>query len=450
MKNKKISRRNFIKLGGLAGAGFVFVPFVSGCGGDDSANNGDTKPVNPGTGVKVGDVLSDWAEGYLDIHVINTGRGESTLYIFPDGTTMLVDAAGSLTDIGDADEDAGVPTTPPKPNASITSGQVVVDYVNHFAKAASNKLNYLMLSHFHPDHMGSYSTSVPMATSGDFRLTGITEVGAKVKFDKLIDRGYPNYNFPEDLTTSSYFSTAGHNMMKNYIKFVNWAVGNGSTAEQFEVGRNDQLTLKQNPSKYSNFQIRNIVSNGIVWTGTGTGVKNTFPDGSVVAAATYKNENVNSIGFQLKYGGFDYFAGGDLQYTNRSLYAWLDIEKPVAEVVTAVDVMKTNHHCTSNCNSDVLVAKLKPRVALVHSWREKHPYPATAKRFYDLNCDLFSTCVMEANKPLLASYMSKILSTQGHIVVRVAPGGLQYKIYVLDDSNQEYIIKSISGPYQSA
>ena len=45
---------------------------------------------------KVGEQLSPWTEGSLDIHFINTGRGESTFYVLPDGTTMLVDMAGSL------------------------------------------------------------------------------------------------------------------------------------------------------------------------------------------------------------------------------------------------------------------------------------------------------------------------------------------------------------------
>ena len=40
----------------------------------------------------VGQSLPAWKEGYLDLHHINTGRGSCAYYIFPDGTTMLVDA----------------------------------------------------------------------------------------------------------------------------------------------------------------------------------------------------------------------------------------------------------------------------------------------------------------------------------------------------------------------
>ena len=42
--------------------------------------------------VIAGTPLPPWQEGCLDIHAINSGRGECTFFILPDGTTMLVDA----------------------------------------------------------------------------------------------------------------------------------------------------------------------------------------------------------------------------------------------------------------------------------------------------------------------------------------------------------------------
>ena len=43
---------------------------------------------------EVGRPLTPWSEGELDIHHINTGRGEAALLILPDGTGLLVDASG--------------------------------------------------------------------------------------------------------------------------------------------------------------------------------------------------------------------------------------------------------------------------------------------------------------------------------------------------------------------
>src|SRR4029450_11039490 len=51
-----------------------------------------------------------WPRGALDIPPINTGRGNATLFVLPDGTTLLVDAGdgGALPPRG----------TPPRPDAS--------------------------------------------------------------------------------------------------------------------------------------------------------------------------------------------------------------------------------------------------------------------------------------------------------------------------------------------
>jgi hypothetical protein len=40
----------------------------------------------------IGKPLPPWQQGWLDLHHINTGRGNAALYILPDGTTILFDA----------------------------------------------------------------------------------------------------------------------------------------------------------------------------------------------------------------------------------------------------------------------------------------------------------------------------------------------------------------------
>ena len=59
---------------------------------------------------KVGEPLPLWTDGCLDIHFINSGRGECAFYILPDGTTLLVDAGEIVVTDG-----TGVPQ---KPDAS--------------------------------------------------------------------------------------------------------------------------------------------------------------------------------------------------------------------------------------------------------------------------------------------------------------------------------------------
>jgi len=41
---------------------------------------------------KAGDLFPAWSPGTLDIHQIVTGRGNSNFMMFPDGTTVLIDA----------------------------------------------------------------------------------------------------------------------------------------------------------------------------------------------------------------------------------------------------------------------------------------------------------------------------------------------------------------------
>ena len=46
-----------------------------------------------------GQTLKKWEAGYLDIHHINTGRGDCTFCVLPDGTTLLIDAGEVKADV---------------------------------------------------------------------------------------------------------------------------------------------------------------------------------------------------------------------------------------------------------------------------------------------------------------------------------------------------------------
>lgn len=415
---------------------FLFVLFFS-CGKPGKSNPPEPTGPDPDESL-IGKVLPPWQEGFLDISAINTGRGESTFFILPDGTTMLVDVSSSLISPTETN-----PPPPRKPNASITSGKAIVNFINHFLPANNKRINYILLSHFHPDHTGGYESSLPAGPGGTFKKNGVTEIGADIPFDLIVDRGYPNYNFPVNMKSTGF--------MSNYIKFIDWAKdAHGASAEQFGVGRNDQFVLKMNPSKYD-FEIRNLAVNGKVWSGDGLNWTSELPESLSELNAADPNENIFSNAFRLSYGKFDYFTGGDLQYNGSTQHPWKDIEAPIAKIVSQVDVMKANHHGTSNCNSQALLNKLKPEVVLCHVWRDVHPNPETVNRFFAANnsSKIFLTNLDPGNRERLGSNAAKMRSANGHIVVRVDPGGSQYTVYVLDDTNQKYEVKSIHGPYDS-
>lgn len=401
---------------------------------------------------KEGEVLPLWRKGYLDIHTINTGRGESTLYIFPDGTSMLVDAGGSII----TKKVASLPT-PPRPDASITAGQVITDYLRHFlpmtngtrsgSSGSGKHLDYMMISHFHADHMGSVAQGQKRNEEGGFALTGIAEVGNEFLPDRIIVRADPE-EYP-----SGNMSSEPHR--KNIAAFISWGEKKGMVKEAMIPGSTSQITLRKKPSSYPDFHVRNIAANGYVWTGTGLQATTEIPSVNALAASgdidAYPNENILSCMFTLTYGKFDYFAGGDNQYKSTEAYPYLDIERPVSKVVPEVDVMKGGHHLTSGANGKELLEALKPFVVVGSPWRDVQPNPETLGRVYDTSPDakVFLTNLAEVNFPRIRRFLDRICSTNGHIVVRVCPGGSKYWVYVLEDGDQSYRVNRIFGPYRS-
>ena len=43
---------------------------------------------------------------------------------------------------------------------------------------------------------------------------------------------------------------------------------------------------------------------------------------------------------------------------------------------------------------------------------------------------------------------SRAAGINGHVVIRVMPGGKEYFVYLLDDTDFEYRIKSVDGPFK--
>ena len=432
---------------------------------------GKTEPetLDPAIDVKVGDVLPAWQEGYLDIHSINGGRGEAFYYIFPDGTTMLCDAAGAppaeLHDYGS--DSQGVPS---KPSVSVGSGAVIVNYIKHFAPdVAGGRLDYFMSSHYHGDHIGSwrdnYATfgwtpfdkdgnkvSAVNLNAGGFLLNGIAEVGLSIPIDKVLDRG----DWASRPSTD-YYDAGGKKRYQLYINYLDYAKRNqGTVRETLQIGHEDQIVLKHEPSKYTTFGLRTIAAGGDIWTGSGTSVNTTYVPSTEECAKNHVewaiSENIFSCVFMLRYGNFDFFSGGDIQYSGKSSYSWKDIEKPISKVVKKVEGMKASHHSTANTNGAELLSVLKPDFYIAGVWRDVQPNPATLQRVYDANPSvrIFATNLAASNVATLNAAginPANFATTGGHVVTRVLPEGRKYYIYVLDDSNEQYKVKSKFGPF---
>jgi len=389
---------------------------------------------------EISETLSPWTTGTLDIHHINTGKGEAALFILPDGTTLLVDAGYTHR--------PKPRVTSQRPNDSRTPGEWIARYIKAvLPEAANGNLDYALLSHFHGDHIGGVSKNSKLSSSKQYQLDGITMVGEHVPIRKMIDRGWPDYNWPKPLENPT---------MENYRKFLQWHTRKDRmTVERFRPGAADQIVLLHNPGSYPEFVIRNIAANGEVWTGNDEQTRQHIPTLESIPPGDGPSENMCSIAFKLTYGEFDYFTGGDLVgVPDEGAPSWHDLETPVARVVGPVEVNELNHHGYLDSQNAFFLATLQPQVHIIQVYAPSHPSPRVLRRLlstrlYDGPRDIFATNMMEENKVVIGPDLEKLKSDQGHILVRVAPGGQSYQVIILDDSAESYKVTAVHGPYQS-
>ncbi len=131
------------------------------------------------------DRLPPWTPGTLDIHHIDTGVGNATFILAPDGITILIDCGATR---------GGPPaSTALRPDDSRAAGEWVARYALRHARAANRTtLDYIVATHVHPDHIGSPLNGDPRAAAG-YTLTGLSQVDALMPADLVVDRGFPDY-----------------------------------------------------------------------------------------------------------------------------------------------------------------------------------------------------------------------------------------------------------------
>ena len=334
---------------------------------------------------------------------------------------------------------------------------------------SSGRLDYFMASHYHGDHIGAWrdkyskfhwqpvnSSGTPVGTvnlaAGGFVVNGLSDVGMSIPIDKVIDRGDWG-NRP----SGDYLDENSQKLYLNYTNFLAWSAANhGTVREKLAIGHTDQIVLKHSPSKYPGFSVRGIAAGGDIWTGSGTGVNTSYVPSTAQCLANIDewaiDENIYSCVFHLSYGTFDWFSGGDIQFTGKSTYSWKDIELPISKVMKKVEAMKASHHSTKNTNSTELLGVLKPDVYVAGVWQDVQPNPATIKRVLAASpsVKIFTTNLAQSNVETLTGEgvnVGKFSATRGHVVLRILPGGEAFYVYVLDDSDLEYRVKAIFGPY---
>ncbi len=379
--------------------------------------------------------LEPWTPGTLDIHQISTGRGNAAFFRFPDGTTLLVDAG----DVGGL-----IPEATALPDASRGAGAWVARYIRRMA-GADAVLDYALLTHFHPDHLGAPLPAARLAPEG-YRVTGLAEVAESVPIRKLIDRGFPDYGDP---------APPRGPVIENYRAFADQAARRGTVRERIRVGRADQIVLLHHAAEFPDFCVRAVAANGDVWTGTGDETRHLFPAPASVPEADRPQENPCSIALRISYGRFRYYTGGDLYgIPDPGEPTWQDVETPIARAIGKTDVMVLDHHGSIEVANPFFLSTLSPRVIVVPAWSPTHPSPDVlkrllSKRIWPAPRDVFVTRLRDVTKAAIGPRAAQVASDAGHVVVRVAPGGASYFVFILEDADESGAVKAVHGPYAS-
>lgn len=398
--------------------------------------------------------LPAWEPGFLDIHHIQTGRGDCAFAILPDGTTLLIDA-GEMSETHKRTTSRR--NAPLSPNNQRKAHEWIVDYVRQFhpSLSAPKAIDYALITHYHDDHFGEVDSLSAYLPEG-YVLTGITGVGHYLPLKKLIDRGFA---FPIDLKdqltqSQARFTNDAYGMistLKSYWNFIDHhREFNGLVNEPLRVGYKDQIRLNYAPHQYPEFSIYNLASNGIIATGYRPG--DTF---SLIDLGSYPGENPLSNAIRIDYGRFNYYTGGDIAGIGPLGEADPNsVEAHLAPVVGPVDIAVLNHHGNRDSQSAFWVRTLRPRVWIQQNWTADHPGEEVLRRMqsqqlYPGKRSIFSTVMLQGAKDVIGPRLDSYASQKGHIVVRVYPKTYNYRVYVLDDEDLKRSVKSIHGPYES-
>ena len=380
-------------------------------------------------------MFSKWRPGEFQAHFIYTGVCESLFWVFPDGTSALLDC-------GDIPAIMRHPYDVPVPNPKRMAGETIADYVLK-VNPRGKDVDYLVVSHWHSDHTGtpnwqSCGTMVNCARGAYFR-SGFGIAAEKLVFRKAIDRGDD-----EPIPYIDDGDRPGEHMRKLY-DFLKKR--DGLMREKACVGTDEQLV--QRYEGQANFSVRVISANGRIAAPNGT-IRDLYADYlRKHPEKTKLNENGMSLGLLVSYGPFRFYTGGDF-FDNLDGHL---IEDDLAEVCGAVDVAKINHH-GHHSMSRKLVAALRPRVFTACVWDQLHVTSDTMERLCDRGLypgprTIYPTVFTaerqkeDAGASWLGDIAPAVKTTGAHLVLTVAPGGKSYTMTCLDPSDTRLRIKSV-------
>ena len=421
-----MDRRDFIRFSALAGTAFMLdweKAFATG-----AKARGVGKP------------LRKWRKGEFQVHFIYTGVAESMFIIFPDGTTMLLDC-GDHNAVGRGDL-----AVPVLPSPDRHAGEWIARYVLR-VNPAREKVDYMMLSHYHEDHAGCEKFYAGKVARGgeEYILSGFSQAAEYLDFGRAIDRCWPAYDDPIPLIDDGG-ETVPH--MKRFYGYM--TASRGLRIEKFRLGATDQIVQLRNPDAYPGFSVRNICGNGRI----------AFPDGRIKdlyagrknPAPERFNENGMSLGMVFGYGPFRFYTAGDFSDHWKVDGEEYYIENDIADVCGPCDVAKVNHHGHYSMPGK-LVKALGARVWVSCVWDQLHNVAPVMDRLTDRSIYEGDRVVCpgifpaerraeDAGKPWLDDIAAPCFEGC-HVVLTVPKGGKEYSITCVGAADESMTVKSV-------
>ena len=360
-----------------------------------------------------------WHKGEFDIHFIQTGVGEQTFFIFPDGTTMLLDC-------GDMYRNQYLQHIPRRPNAERLGGEWVSRYVQRLIPERS--IDYFVLSHWHSDHCGDPTLRGERTADGRI-VCGVTRFA-----EDFAIRNYFDHQYPRSGVYQPNVNNTALDMMRAWIPYMRNK--RGMKAHSFEVGAVNQIAMLRDRAAYPGFEIRNLFANAVYWDGS-RGTIDYAPEyfRQHPTLSGWIAENTLSLGLRFRYGEFTAYFGGDIDYP--------DHERRLAPIVGPVDVCKENHHGCPSSMGAAFCKAVRAQAYMSSVWSPNQVTDANlvnmaSRDLYAGDRVILPGYMPEMKKTAYAGrdFMRDILQVHGHSVFKVAPGGRTFELFVLTDEDE--------------